>query len=104
MKELKILENSYKEIISNAKILYMKNVSNLLLHKFVEFNYEWSNPFDTTFNDIIIGEVFKLSFEDDGIYALIKVVDTKKSNLIKLASSTNFMLYCVTGISDDGSL
>ena len=31
MKELKILENSYKEIISNAKILYMKNVSNLWL-------------------------------------------------------------------------
>lgn len=83
MKELKALENSYKEIIANAKILYMKNVSDILLHKNVEFNYEWSNPFDETFKDVITGEVFKLSFEDDGIYALIKVLDIKKSKMIK---------------------
>lgn len=82
MKELKILENSYNNILIHAKKLYIKNISDLLLNQIVDFTYEWTNPFDTVFKNILTGKVFKLLIKDDGIYAFIKIIDKKKISTI----------------------
>lgn len=82
MKELKILENSYNNILIHAKKLYIKNISDLLLNQIVDFTYEWTNPFDTIFKNILTGKVFKLLIKDDGIYAFIKIIDKKKISTI----------------------
>lgn len=82
MKELKILENSYKNILTHAKKLYIKNISDLLLNQIVDFTYEWTNPFDTVFKNILTGKVFKLLIKDDEIYAFIKIIDKKKISTI----------------------
>ena len=82
MKELKILENSYNNILMHAKKLYIKNISDLLLNQIVDFTYEWTNPFDTIFKNILTGKVFKLLIKDDGIYAFIKIIDKKNISTI----------------------